>query len=236
MARRPRHVLPGQAMHLIQRGNNRQAIFFADADYRFYYEALEDAAIRYGCAVHAYVFMTNHVHLLMTPSTRDGPSRVMQSVGRRYVRHVNTTHRRTGTLWEGRFRSAIVDSERYLLTCSRYIELNPVRAGMVNSPQDYRWSSYRHNAQGRHDSLLSLHSVYQRLGSDCASRQDAYRSLFHGAFSPGEMEKIRVATAVGSVIGNDRFREQTERALESRIQPFGHGGDRKSKSFRNQGL
>jgi len=119
MARRPRHVLPGQAMHLIQRGNNRQAIFFADADYHFDYEALEDAAIRYGCAVHAYVFMTNHVHLLMTPSTRDGPSRVMQSVGRRYVRHVNATHQRTGTLWEGRFRSAIVDSERYLLTCSR---------------------------------------------------------------------------------------------------------------------
>jgi len=105
MARRPRHVLPGQAIHLIQRGNNRQPIFFADTDYRVYHEVLADAARRYRCAVHAYVFMTNHVHLLLTPSTREGPSRVMQSVGRRYVRHVNTTYQRTGTLWEGRFKS-----------------------------------------------------------------------------------------------------------------------------------
>ena len=141
MARRPRHVIPGQAIHLIQRGNNRQAVFFANADYRLYHEVLEDAALRYGCAIHAYVFMTNHVHLLLTPSTHDGPSRVMQSVGRRYVRHVNTSYRRTGTLWEGRFKSAIVDSERYLLTCSRYIEANPVRAGMVDSPERYPWSS-----------------------------------------------------------------------------------------------
>jgi len=236
MARKPRHVIPGQAIHLIQRGNNRQATFFADTDYRFYHEALEDAANRYGCAVHAYVFMTNHVHLLLTPSTQDGPSRVMQSVGRRYVRHVNTTYRRTGTLWEGRFKSAIVDTEQYLLTCSRYIELNPVRAGMVNSPQDYPWSSHRHNAHGKHDRLLEMHSVYRRLGSDIASCRHAYSSFFRRALGAGELEQIRFATEAGTVIGNDRFRQQIEKALECRIKPFGHGGDRKSKFFRDQEL
>ena len=236
MARRPHHVVPGQAIHLIQRGNNRQAMFFADTDYRFYHEALEDAAVRYTCAVHAYVFMTNHVHLLMTPSSEDGPSRVMQSVGRRYVRYVNTTYQRTGTLWEGRFRSAIVDSDRYLLTCSRYIELNPVRAGMVNSPQHYPWSSYRHNALGQRDSLLEMHSVFRRLGPDEAKRHDVYRTLFHDALAPGDLKQIRLATEAGTVIGNDRFREQIEKVLECRIQPLGHGGDRKSKGFRDQQL
>lgn len=236
MARRPRHVIPGQALHLIQRGNNRQAIFFADLDYRFYHEALEEAAHRYGCAVHAYVFMTNHVHLLLTPSTGEGPSRVMQSVGRRYVRYVNTVYQRTGTLWEGRFKSAIVDSERYLLTCSRYIESNPVRAGMVNAPQDYPWSSHRHNAQGQHDSLLEPHSVYQRLGPDNVNRQNAYRRLFEGALGPDALEQIRSATEAGAVIGNDRFREQIEMATKCRILPYRHGGDRKSKAFRDQEL
>ena len=236
MARRPRHIVPGQPIHLIQRGNNRQAIFFGDADYCVYHEALEDAAVHYGCAVHAYVFMTNHVHLLLTPYNRDGPSRTMQSVGRRYVRYINKTYRRTGTLWEGRFKSAIVDSERYFLTCSRYIELNPVRAGMVNSPQDYPWSSYRHNAQGQCDTLLEKHSVYLGLGSDNASRHAAYENLFRSALHPGELEQIRFATNTGSVIGNDQFREQTEKLLESRIRPFGHGGDGKSRSFRNREL
>jgi len=236
MARRPRHVVPGQALHLIQRGNNRQAIFFADADYRFYHEALQDAAQRYGCAVHAYVLMTNHVHLLLTPSTDVSPSRVMQSVGRRYVRYVNTVYQRTGTLWEGRFKSAIVDSEQYLLTCSRYIELNPVRAGMMAAPQDYPWSSYRYNAQGEHDGLLEPHDVYRRLGPDNASRQQRYRRLFQELLDSGELGRIRSATETGTVIGNNRFREQIETALERSIRPYRHGGDRKSRTFRDQEL
>jgi putative transposase len=236
MARRPRHVLPGQPMHLIQRGNNRQAVFFEPVDYLFYRQALGDAAQRYGCAVHAYVLMTNHVHLLLTPSTADGPSRFMQSVGRRYVRHVNTKYKRSGTLWEGRFKSAIVDSERYLLTCSRYIEMNPVRAGMVNSPEDYSWSSFGHNALGQGDSLLEMHNVYLRLAADHAGRRKAYRGLFFGALHPGDLERIRVATEDGAVIGDDRFLRQTEKRLACRIRPFGHGGDRKSQSFRDQEL
>lgn len=236
MARRPRHVVPGQALHVIQRGNNRQAIFFADADYRFYHEALEDASRCYTCAVHAYVFMTNHVHLLLTPSTEDGPSRVLQSLGRRYVRYINTVYRRTGTLWEGRFKSAIVDSEQYLLTCSRYIELNPVRAGMVAAPQDYPWSSYRHNARGQRDSLIRPHDVYQSLGPDGASRQERYARLFQCMPDSSEIGKIRSATADGTVLGNDRFREQIEAILKCRVRPYQHGGDRKSKLFRDQEL
>ena len=236
MARRPRHLVPGQALHVIQRGNNRQAIFFADADYRFYHEALEDASRRYTCAVHAYVFMTNHVHLLLTPSTEDGPSRVLQSLGRRYVRYVNTAYRRTGTLWEGRFKSAIVDSEQYLLTCSRYIELNPVRAGMVAAPEDYPWSSCRHNARGQRDSLISPHDVYQRLGPDGASRQARYARLLERAPDPREIGKIRSAIERGDVLGNDRFREQIEAALKCRVRPYQHGGDRKSRGFRDQEL
>ncbi len=236
MARRPRHVVPGQALHLIQRGNNRQAIFFADGDYQFYYEALQDAAHRYQCAVHAYVFMTNHVHLLLTPSSEDGPSRVMQSVGRRYVRYVNTAYRRTGTLWEGRFKSAIVDSERYLLVCSHYIEMNPIRAGMVSAPQQYRWTSYRGNAQGQADSLLSPHDVYQRLGQDLASCREGYRQLFERQLDVVTLGQIRLATETGAVIGNDRFRDEIELALNRRVRPYRHGGDRKSKAFRDQEL
>ncbi len=236
MARKPRHVLPGQALHLIQRGNNRQPIFFADNDYRFYHEVLDDAASRYECTVHAYVFMTNHVHLLLTPLTQTGPSRMMQSVGRRYVRYVNKAYQRSGTLWEGRFKSAIVDSERYLLACSRYIEMNPVRAGIVSSPQDYLWSSYRKNALGTHDDLLQPHSIYQRLGLNGSSRRAAYRKLFSVMLRQDEHEQIRLATEAGSVIGNDRFREQIETVLQCRIQSLGHGGDRKSKSFRDQQL
>jgi putative transposase len=132
MARLPRYVLPGQPQHVIQRGNNRGVTFFADEDYSFYLDRLKEACTKHGCAVHAYVLMTNHVHLLLTPDTSSSIAKVMQSVGRRYVQHINYTYRRTGTLWEGRYKATLIDSEQYLLTCSRYIELNPVRAGIVD--------------------------------------------------------------------------------------------------------
>jgi putative transposase len=148
MARLSRFVLPGQPQHIIQRGNNRQNVFFAEDDYRFYLEKLADACRKYDCRLHSYVLMTNHVHLLITPMTETGIGKVMQSLGRSYVQYVNFRHRRTGTLWEGRYRATLLDSERYLLTCHRYIELNPVRAGMVADPAAYPWSSYRHNALG----------------------------------------------------------------------------------------
>src|SRR3989344_2182750 len=194
MARLPRIVIPEQPLHIIQRGNNRLPCFFADEDYRFYLDSLKEASTRYGCRVHAYVLMTNHVHLLLTPESVESPSAALQSVGRRYVRYINHTYRRSGTLWEGRFKSALIDSERYLLVCSRYIELNPVRARMVEQPGDYRWSSYRHNALGQADGLLTPHYLYESLNSDTARRCAAYRrsgTLWEGRFKSALIDSER---------------------------------------------
>lgn len=181
MARRPRFAIAGVPLHVIQRGNNRNACFFDASDYRFYLECLAEAAEKYGCHIHAYVLMTNHVHILVTPNEDYAVSQMMQSVGRRYVGYVNRSYRRTGTLWEGRFKAALVDSERYLLVCSRYIELNPVRAKMVEGPGDYCWSSYRCNAHGVQDACITPHRLYEALGHDGETRQAAYRELFRFA-------------------------------------------------------
>jgi putative transposase len=213
MPRKPRMYLPEVPCHVIQRGNNRAACFFAERDYHYYLECLGEACDRNAVAVHAYVLMTNHVHLLMTPEDAPGISRVMQSIGRRYVQYINKTYQRCGTLWESRHKASLVDAEPYLLSCYRYIELNPVAANMVNHPGDYPWSSYRHNAQGRPDERLTAHPLYQRLGSSHAERQGAYRELFSSALSPTEVHAIRTAARFSMPLGNDRFREQIQQAL-----------------------
>ena len=163
MARLPRFVIPDQPQHVIVRGNNRSEIFCADADYLFYLEKLQQACDKHDCIIHAYVLMTNHVHLLITPQTEEGLGKVMQMLGRYYVQYYNFTYQRTGTLWEGRYRATLIDSEAYLLTCMRYIELNPVRAGMVAHPSEYPWSSYRCNALGQANILVLPHVEYVRL-------------------------------------------------------------------------
>ncbi len=234
MARKPRIVVPGQALHIIQRGNNRQPCFFADDDYRFYLDCLKDAATRYGAQLHAYVLMTNHVHLLLTPETEPTPSMLLQSVGRRYVRHVNQVYRRSGTLWEGRYKSTLIDSDRYLLTCSRYIELNPVRAGMVAHPGDYRWSSFCGNAGSAQEPNISPHPLYLALGGSPAARGMAYRALFDRHLDARDIRTIREATEAGVVLGNDRFKEQVEAVLNRRVVRLPHGGDRKSETFRER--
>ena len=234
MARLPRNVVAGQPLHIIQRGNNRQAVFYSERHYRFYHECLSEAADRYGCAVHAYVFMTNHVHLLMTPSTETAPSRLMQSIGRNYVRHINLSCRRSGTMWEGRYKSAIIETEAYLLTCSRYIELNPVRAGMVGHPAEYPWSSYRHNAQQAEDALIQAHEIYSGLGADDPERRRNYAALFVGHVDAATIADIRVATQRCSVLGNDCFRGQIAEVLQRRVAKHAHGGDRRSGQFRNE--
>jgi putative transposase len=178
--------------------------------------------------------MTNHVHLLLTPESSESPSAVLQSVGRRYVRYINHVYRRTGTLWEGRFKSSLIDSERYLLVCSRYIELNPVRARMVEQPGDYRWSSYRYNALGQTDALLTPHVLYERLDPDPIRRCTAYRALFDAQTDPADLRAIRSATEAGTILGNDRFKEYIEMTLRRRIERLPHGGDRKSEEFRDQ--
>lgn len=166
MPRRARLAIAGVPWHIIQRGNNRSACFYAEDDYRVYFDTLLEQSVRWRCAIHAYVLMTNHVHLLLTPETCDGPAGLMKNLGQRYVQYVNRTYRRTGTLWEGRYRSCLAQSGNYVLTCSRYIELNPVRAAMVRDPAAYRWSSYRTNAMGHHSSLLQPHQDWLALGGN----------------------------------------------------------------------
>lgn len=228
MPRPPRYELVGIPQHVIQRGNNRQATFFADEDYRAYLGWLGEAAERHGCAIHAYVLMTNHVHLLLTPQVAGAIGKVMQSLGRRYVQYINASYRRSGTLWEGRYKASLIDSERYLLTCYRYIELNPVRAGMVEEPGQYRWSSYRWHGQGQVDPLIADHGEYWALGRDGNARQVAYRELFRDALDPKAVDDIRAALNQCRLCGSERFTNEIEAALQRRVRPGKAGRPRKS--------
>lgn len=223
MARLPRYELPGVPQHVIQRGNNRQAIFAAEGDYRAYLRWLKAAADEHGVKIHAYVLMTNHVHLLVTPGEPGAIGRVLQSLGRRYVQYFNYTYGRTGTLWEGRYRATVIDAERYFFTCSRYIELNPVRAAMVARPEDYPWSSFRHNALGISDDQISPHELFLGLGSERAARVEAYRRLFDIDPLDTEIAAIRGATNAGWVLGNERFKDEIERLAQRRGSPLPRG-------------
>jgi putative transposase len=214
MARRPRLRIAGVPQHVIQRGNNRQAAFFAEEDYLFYLECLSKAAIEHHCAIHAYVLMTNHVHLLATSGQPETMSLVMRDLGRRYVQYINFVYRRSGTLWEGRFRASLVDTETYFLRCCRYIECNPVRAQMVAHPAQYRWSSYRFHAEGIPDKLLTTHEQYERLGRTADERQQAYRELFRSELGSSEVSEIRDSVNRGWPLGSERFKDQIETALQ----------------------
>jgi len=188
MARLPRLYLEGCAQHIIQRGNNRAACFNCDADYTTYLHHLQASAEKYGVSVHAFVLMTNHVHLLATPDHQESISKMVQALGRSYVQYYNFSYDRTGTLWEGRYKSTIVDSERYLLTVYRYIELNPVRAAMVEHASEYPWSSYQHNAVGKEIKLITPHGCYIELGRKKEERLTAYRALFRGRMAESDIE------------------------------------------------
>lgn len=205
MARLPRLCAPGHPHHVIQRGNNRQDVFRDADDCERYLALLSEAASNCGVAVHAYVLMTNHVHLLLTPDDDSGLSRLMQAVGRRYVLWFNKRHARTGTLWEGRFRSSVIESERYLFACSRYIELNPVRAGLVAEPADYRWSSYRHHIGLQPDSLIREHPLIWSLGNTPFERQVAYRRLFDQPGAAQEADALRAGVQGGWAVGTGAF-------------------------------
>ena len=235
MARLPRFVIPGLPQHVIQRGNNRDVIFVADEDYQYYLQKLGDACEKYDCEIHAYILMTNHVHLLMTPHSENGISKVMQYIGRYYVQYFNFQYQRTGTLWEGRYKATLLDSECYLLTCSRYIELNPVRAGMVKDPAEYPWSSYHFNALGQDNSLLSPHEVYKALGIDNATCWSSYKALFDSHIPKADIEEIRAATNKAWVIGSDRFKARVEQLMGRQVQPKPRGGDRRSEAFKKKG-
>jgi putative transposase len=213
----------GLPVHIIQRGNNRQACFFADDDYLFFLDCLVKIAKRFRCALHACVLMTNHFHLLLTSELEAGPSLLMKFLGQRYVQYVNRAYRRSGSLWEGRFRSSLVQTERYVLGCYRYIEMNPVRANMVRHPIEYPWSSYAANAEGKPVSWLMPHGEYLALGLDDERRREAYRGLFHTELAPQLLRDIRISTHGGYVIGNNRFRGDIECALKQRATPRSPG-------------
>jgi putative transposase len=227
--RKPRFYLPGIPAHIVQRGNCRQATFFCDGDYMAYLGWLNEGAEKHGCVVHAYVLMTNHVHLLMTPQGPESISRTIQFVGRHYVTYVNHSYGKSGTLWEGRHKGCLVSTEDYLLSCMRYIELNPVRAAMVETPGEYRWSSYHANASGGASVMVKAHQTYLRLGTTKEERAYAYRELFRTALAPAQVHELRAAVQTGTPVGNDRFREQIEQTLERTVGQSRRGRPRLKK-------
>jgi putative transposase len=210
MPRRPRIHLDGVPLHIVQRGHNREPCFLSEDDYGRYLHWLGEALDEFACALHAYVLMTNHVHLLLTPRKAASVPRLMISLGRRYVQYVNRTYDRTGTLWDSRYKSSPVQAETYFLACQRYIELNPVRAAMVDDPALYRWSSYRANALGHSGAGLSPHPVYSALGRDASERQAAYRALFRAQLDGAALGDIRLALSQSQPLGNQRFSEKIE--------------------------
>ena len=223
MARLPRICLPGISQHVIQRGNNRQVCFASDEDFAAYAHWLHEYSIKYHVAVHAWVFMTNHVHILMTAETNDGISKLMQSLGRRYVRYFNYTYKRTGTLWEGRFKSCVVDAENYLLICQRYIELNPVRANMVESPIEYKWSSFRSNGWAQPSKIWTPHQVYSSLGDSLDESAQVYRGMFIGQIDMAILDNIRQSVNQGLALGNDRFKQEIEQLTGRRVTSLKRG-------------
>ena len=223
MARLPRLTLPGYAHHVIQRGNNRQPIFADDADRRFLLGLLEENARKFEVAVHAYVLMDNHFHLLLTPRTQEGLPQMMQAVGRSYVRYFNDRHRRSGTLWEGRYRSTLIQSERYLLACMVYIDLNPVRAGMVAQARDFPWSSHAHYIGLQPDRRLTPHALYWELGNTPFAREAAYAALVQVGVSADQQKNLTDATLRGWALGEAGFVAELQRQTHRRVSKSAAG-------------
>jgi putative transposase len=207
MVRQARMAVPHVPHHIIQRGHNRQPCFLDEYDYRRYLQQLLETTSKFDCLVHAYVLMPNHAHLLITPQWPHAISGCMQALGRRYATYFNRTHRRSGTLWDGRYKSCLVESQMYLLTCHQYIELNPVRADMVASPADYRWTSHHSNALGRPDPLIQPHPEYLALGTSPEERQAAYRDLFHNAIDADRLAAIRIHLQQQRALGTRGFQK-----------------------------
>lgn len=223
MARQPRLIVPQQPHHVIQRGNNRQAIFRDDADYQRFLVWLKDAARFYEVAIHAYVLMPNHLHLLATPADATGLALMMQKVGRLYVPWFNHKYERSGGLFEGRFRTSLIDSDRYFMCCSRYIELNPVRAQMVVAPGDYPWSSYAHHAGDRIDTLVSDHNLFWALGNTPFQREAAYMDMVRQGLSTEEVDFITRSILKNQPLGSDAFKTELERKTQRQILPAKRG-------------
>ncbi|MES9970330.1 MAG: transposase [Candidatus Thiodiazotropha sp.] len=227
MPRRARMYLPELPYHIVQRGNNREACFIEPENYQFYLELWQDLSRKYGVAVHAYCLMTNHIHFLVTPSNEKAISNTMKVVGSRYAQYINKKYNRTGTLWEGRHRSSLVQQNRYLLACYRYIELNPVRAGIISRPEEYHWSSYGSNGWGD-ESWIQPHKEYLRLGSNKSEQCYSYRELFKAQLSEEDIHLFRKATHYSQPIGDDRFKHQIESRYGVKMGQMARGRPRTS--------
>jgi len=223
MARQPRLVLPDQPHHVLQRGNDNQPIFRDDDDHRRFLEFLRESAKFYRVAIHAYVLMPNHVHLLATPSDEDGLAAMMQKVGRLYVPWFNNKYGRSGTLFQGRFRTSVIDANAYFLACVRYIELNPQRNQLAFDPLEYPWSSYAHHAGVRPDPLITDHAKYWELGNTPFQREAAYIELAHQGMSGQELDAINAAVLKGAPLGSHAFMLELERKTKRQILPAKRG-------------
>ncbi len=229
MPRLPRLAPIGVPQHLIQRGNNHQSCFYSKKDFAAYAHWLHEAADKNKVHIHAWVFMDNHVHLLATPNRVNAISKMMQSLGRQYVQYFNYTHKRSGTLWEGRYKSCLIDSENYLLACYRYIELNPVRANIVSHPARYYWSSFATNALGKDSALCSPHPVYLSLGIDKDKRLKAYQKLFNADLENDFIRDIRATTNRGLIVGSEQFKDEIENMLHYSVRANPVGRPKKTK-------
>ena len=227
MPRKPRFYLPNVPVHIVQRGHSRNPVFFETGDYQAYLGWLHEASDRYECQIHAYVLMTNHIHILVTPKQKTSISLMMQYVGRYYVPYINYNYGTSGTLWEGRYKSSMIHDVEYLLLCMRYIELNPVRANMVKLPSAYRWSSYGKNGLGRESALIQPHSLYEALGSTKAQQNEAYRALFKAHLDENDLKDMRASWQTGTPLGNDYFRTKIEAKLKCKVGQARRGRPKK---------
>ena len=229
MARQPRLTLPAYPHHVIQRGNDRQIIFRDDHDRLRLLGLWAQHATLTGVAVHAYVLMDNHFHLLLTPETDTGLPEMMQAVGRSYVRYFNNRHGRTGTLWEGRYRSSLIDTEQYLLTCMAYIDLNPVRAGMVEGPADFAWSSHRHYIGQQMNKLVTPHALIWGLGNTPFAREVAYLDLVQAGVSAAQQASLTHSALTGWTLGSEKFVQSLKERTAHKLTPAKAGRPRLAK-------
>lgn len=223
MARLPRYSIINQPQHIILQSRDQLQVYFEEQDYQYFHDCLDAASYNYQLKLHAYVLMPDHAHILATPSNTDSVSRTVQSIGRNYVQYYNECYGGSGTIWEGRYRATVIDGRHYLLTCSRYIELNPVRNGLVERAKDYRWSSYAHNALGKTDEMLSEAREYKRLGDSAGERAREYRKLFQQKLDPQLVQQITESTLKGWVLGDSRFAKKIEKLSGRRATPLPKG-------------
>lgn len=229
MPRKPRFYLPGVPVHLVQRGHSRSPVFFEAQDYATYAHWVKESSEKYDVSVHAFVLMTNHVHLLVTPTLSNNVSLFMQFIGRRYVPYINHKYGKTGSIWEGRYKASLVQEDKYFLTVMRYIEMNPVRASMVDLPGHYPWSSYCHNAGIRRISFIRSHPVYIALGKTDRKRCVAYQKLFEGHLCSDDMRRIDESWLTGTPLGNDSFKGEVEQRLKCKVGQVRRGRPLKQK-------